>query len=113
MPKRSSDYLYVAAHGALAKIGISSDPKRRVKNLGRNVRLVTTWHLPDGLARLTERCVRFRFIPIGSHAREWFTNSPEELVEYVERVLPRYTKEQIAKAVKVSTGTIYNLINET
>jgi len=25
----------------------------------------------------------------------------------------RYTKEQIAKAVKVSTGTIYNLINET
>lgn len=112
------------------KIGHSWSPTHRMRTLKselrRDLQLLKT--LPGGRTEESELHKRFKEYRLHG---EWFELSdaivrfigrrrPEKqkpfaqiLRETVKRMVKaKYTVEQIAEALKVSTGTVYNLLNE-
>lgn len=114
------------------KIGYSYSPDHRLKQLQgllrRELQLLKS--IPGSMK--DEKALHVRFKEDHLHG-EWFRLS-DKLAQFIGRKRPAkavlkplgdiiretvlgmvsagYTKEQIAKALKVSTGTVYNLLNE-
>jgi hypothetical protein len=93
-------YLYVASDGTYTKIGITSQPEIRIKNLTSPsrrkhlppVRMVKVWLMIAGCPSIVERAVIKEFKKSAVRGREWFSTSCDEIIAFVETVRPKHLR---------------------
>ena len=91
-------YLYLATDGIYSKIGITSQPEIRIKNLRSpsrrkrlpKVTMVHVWHMIAGCPANCESEVIKHFKKYAISGREWFSTSSDEIFAFVETIRPRH-----------------------
>lgn len=87
--KQKPHVLYIGIGYDETKIGVTSSMAKRADQLksgGVEIDIHCVWHLP-GEARAVESAVMKRLAPRLVRGREWFSVTPDEMVETVQAVL--------------------------
>lgn len=94
----TAPYLYLATDGTYSKIGVTTQPEIRIKNLRSpsrrktlpRVTMVHVWHMIAGCPAICESEVIKHFKKSAVSGREWFSTGSDEIFAFVEKIRPRH-----------------------
>ena len=78
-------HLYVATDGELFKIGITFNPRKRIKGLGSATRFIKVWQRP--YAPEIESLIKAIFREFRARGNEWFAVTEKQMLSEVYRAL--------------------------